>query len=101
MYVTRGNIMAWSSEQIMWWRFRQKAYLEDWVVVQQDQAIDLQRALVQQEILQVLNSFLDGSIGLKAFNTAFQQQTQRSWNVFHLRGMSGGLFFNQLVQRVP
>ena len=55
----------------------------------------------EEDILQVLNSFLDGCIGLKVFNATFQQRTHRSWNVFYLRGMSGGLFFNQLVQRVP
>ena len=91
----------WSSEQITWWRERQKAYLEDRTTVEQDQAIDLQRKHIRQEILQALNSFLDGTIGLKAFNATFQQRTHRGWNVFHLQGMSGGLFFNQLVQHVP
>src|SRR5712692_8112117 len=85
----------------MWWRSRQKVYLVDRTAVGQDQAIDLQRTCVRQEILQVLNSFLDGSIGLKAFNATFQRRTHNGWNVFHVQGMSGGLFFNQLVQRVP
>jgi hypothetical protein len=97
----KGEYSVWSSEQITWWRSRQKAYLADRTAVQHDQAIDLQRTHVRQEIHQVLNSFLDGSIGLKAFNAIFQKRTQSSWSVFHLRGMSGGLFFNQLVQRVP
>ncbi len=97
----KGEYSVWSSEQITWWRSRQKAYLADRTAVQQDQAIDLQRTHVQQEILQILNSFLDGIISLKAFNAIFQKRTHSSWSVFHLRGMSGGLFFNQLVQRVP
>ena len=91
----------WSSEQIAWWHSRQKAYVADITSVEQDQAINLQRTHARQEILQVLNSFLDGSIGLKAFNTTFQQRTQSSWTVFRLRGMSGGLFFNQLIKHVP
>src|SRR5712692_3058725 len=99
--VERESYSMWSSEQIVWWRSRQKAYLEDKTAVEHDQAIDLQRASVQQEILQVLNSFLDGTTSLKEFNTLFQQRTHEKWSVFHLRGMSGGLFFNQLVQRVP
>ncbi len=99
--VERDSYSVWSSEQIAWWHSRQRAYLVDRTAVEQDQAIDLQRAHIHQEIFQVLNSFLDGSIGLKAFNATFQQRTHSSWNVFHLRGMSGGLFFNQLVQRVP
>src|SRR5712692_9360281 len=99
--VERDSYSVWSSEQITWWRSRQKAYLEDRTAVEHDQAIDLQRTLVRHEILQVLNSFLDGTISLKPFNATFQQRTHSSWSAFHLRGMSGGLFFNQLVQRVP
>src|SRR6266699_2537140 len=97
----RKYSMVWSSEQITWWRSRQKAYLADRIAVEYDRAIDLQRTAVQQEILQVLNLFLEGSISLKAFSATFQQRTHSRWNVFHLRGMSGGLFFKQLVQRVP
>jgi hypothetical protein len=99
--VVRESYGVWSSEQIAWWHARQKDYLLDRTEVEQDQAIDLQRAQIRQEILQVLNSFLEGSIGLKAFNATFQQRTHGNWSAFHLRGMSGGLFFNQLVQRVP
>lgn len=99
--VERESGSVWSSEQIVWWRSRQRAYLADRTACEQDQAIDLQRVHVRQEILQVLNSFLDGSNGLKEFNATFQQRTHSSWNAFHLRGMSGGLFFNQLIQRVP
>src|SRR5260370_18352812 len=98
--VERESHSVWSSEQIGWWHSRQKAYLVDRTAVEQDQAIDIQRTSVRQEILQVLNSFLDGSIGLKAFNATFQQRTHSSWNAFHLRGMSAGLFFNQLGQSV-
>jgi hypothetical protein len=99
--VERDSYSMWSSEQIALWRSRQKAYLADRTAVEQDQAIDHQRTHVRQEILQVLNSFLDGGIGLKAFNATFQQRTHGGWSAFYLRGMSGGLFFNQLVQRVP
>src|ERR1017187_907777 len=99
--VERESYHVWSSEQIMWWRSKQNAYVADRIAVEQDQAIDLQRTRVRLEILQALNSFLDGSIGLKAFNATFQQRTHSGWNVFHVQGMSGGLFFNQLVQRVP
>jgi len=99
--VEGDNESMWSSEQITWWRSRQKAYLADRIVVEQDQAIDLQRMHIKQEILLVLSSFLDGTIGLKEFNATFQQRTHSRWSGFHLRGMSGGLFFNKLVKHVP
>jgi hypothetical protein len=93
--------MAWSNEQIEWWCDRQRGYLADNTIVEQDKLIDLQRKSALQEMLQSLNFFLEGKLSLKEFNATFQQRTHSGWNVFHLQGMSGGLFFNQLVQRVP
>lgn len=101
MDVARGNTMVWSNEQIEWWRGRQRTYLEDKVAAERDKAIDLQRSLAQQEMFKLLNSFLDSTIGLKELNATFQQRTQDRWGAFHLRGMSGGLFFNKLVKHVP
>jgi hypothetical protein len=93
--------MAWANEQIEWWRGRQKAYLEDNTAVERDKLINLQRQQAQQEMLQTLNSFLDGKLSLKEFNATFQKRTNERWGAFHLRGMSGGLFFNKLVKYVP
>jgi hypothetical protein len=93
--------MVWSNVQIEWWRSRKRTYVDDVVAIERDKAIDLQRIQVRQEILQVLNSFLDSTMSLKAFNATFQQQTHSRWSVFHIRGMSGGLFFNKLVKHVP
>jgi hypothetical protein len=93
--------MVWSSEEIVWWRGRQKAYLVDSLAREHDSLVDLQRTQAQCEMLQSLNDFLDGKLSLKDFNALFQQRTHGNWSAFHLRGMSGGLFFNQLVQRVP
>jgi hypothetical protein len=101
MNAARGKMMVWSNERIQWWRSRQKAYLEDKAAVERDKLIDLQRIQAQQEMLQSLNSFLDGKFSLKEFNATFQQCTNDRWGAFHLRGMSGGLFFNKLVKHVP
>lgn len=91
----------WSNEQIEQWRLRRKIYLEDRASLSCDKANDQQRRQVQGGLMQLLNSFLDASITFKQFNTAFQQKTHGEWNVFHLRGMSGGLFLNKLVKYVP
>lgn len=91
----------WSDEQVGQWRLWRKAYLEDATSVTYDHDIDQQRPRVQREIVQLLNSFLDGAIALKEFNTIFQQRTHGAWDAFHLRGMSGGLFLNRLVKYVP
>ena len=37
---------------------------------------------------------------LKEFNATFQQKTQGAWNVFRMRGTSGGMFLNKLVKYI-
>src|SRR5258708_17492934 len=37
---------------------------------------------------------------LKEFNTTFQQRTQGAWNVFRMRGTSGGMYLNKLVKYI-
>src|SRR5258708_4425059 len=93
--------MVWSNKQIKQWQLTQRGYKQDTEAVLHDADIDRQRSLVQQEMAQALHSFLEGASTLKAFNTVFQQKTHETWNVFHLRGMSGGLFLNKLVKYVP
>src|SRR5712691_6853313 len=99
--VARGKIIVWSNEQIDQWRQTRKAYLEDISSVTCDRSTDQQRSHAQNEMIQLLNSFLDGAITIKEFNTVFQQKTHDAWNAFHLQGMSGGLFLNKLVKYVP
>jgi hypothetical protein len=91
----------WSNEQLEEWKHRKQQYLADTASVKTYKDIYQQRLNVQQEMLQVLNSFLEGVITLKEFNQVFQQKTHVTWNVFHLGGMSGGLFLNKLVKYIP
>src|SRR5260370_40232114 len=49
---------------------------------------------------EVLGAFLNRSITLKEFNTMFQQKTQGAWNVFRMRGTSGGMYLNKLVKYI-
>ncbi len=93
--------MMWSYESIEQWHKLQRAYKEDSVSVTRDKEIGIQRNQVKQDMLQVLNSFLENAITLKEFNTTFQQKTHAEWSLFSLRGMSGGLFFNKLVKYIP
>ncbi len=94
-------MIEWSNEQVKHWRQLHQAYTEDTESVKQHKDVDLRRLDVQHNLVDLLHSFLEGAITLKAFNTAFQQKTRDAWNVFHLRGMSGGLFLNKLVKLVP
>lgn len=91
----------WLPEQIEQWRLRQRAYASDATSVVLYQNLDQRRSAVQQEMTQLLHSFLQGEISVKAFNASFQQKMQVEWNVFGLRGTSGGMFFNRLVKYIP
>ena len=91
----------WSNEYIAQWRLVQRTYLGDTNVVAHDTEVDLRRTQAQHEMLQLLQSFLDGANTLRELNAVFQQSTHTRWNDFHIRGMSGGLFFNKLVKYIP
>lgn len=91
----------WSNEQIEQWRLTNQTYVNDSFSVKEHAEVDQRRMFAQQEMTQVLKTFLDGDIPLKTFNTLFQQKTHHNWSAFHLQGMSGGLFLNKLVKHVP
>src|SRR5438046_9194942 len=69
-------------------------------MVTMHQAIDERRLHVQQEMAALLGAFLNRSITLKEFNALFQQKTHGSWNVFRMRGTSGGMYLNKLLKYI-
>jgi hypothetical protein len=93
--------MAWSNEQIELWRLRYKWYFEDKTAVTSGKEIDQRRTHAQQEMIELLSSFLDGDFSLREFNRVFQLKTRAAWSVFHVGGMSGGMFLNKLVKYTP
>jgi hypothetical protein len=99
--MTQGGRIVWSPEQIEQWRLRQCAYASDTASVLFHQDLDRRRWVVQQEMTQLLHSFQREEISVKTLNALFQQKMQAEWNVFGLRGMSGGMFFNKLVKYIP
>jgi hypothetical protein len=82
------------------WRITQQEYLADTPTVMAHQALDQRRLQLQQEMMQLLVAFLNRSITLQEFNALFQQKTQGSWNVFRMRGTSGGMYLNKLVKYI-
>ena len=93
--------MAWSNEQIEQWRLKHKWYIEDKTAVTSGKELDQQRAHARQEMIELLSSFLDGDFSLREFNRVFQLKTRAAWSVFHVGGMSGGMFLNKLVKYTP
>src|SRR4051794_28174721 len=99
--VVRGKPMIWSNEQIEHWRLIQQAYEADTPSLTTDSVLDKQRQHVQQEMLNLLNAFLERGLSVQEFNTIFQKKINGAWNVFHLKGMSGGMFLNKLMKYIP
>src|SRR6266700_8225815 len=92
--------MLKSPELVEQWRITQQEYLTDIQMVIANQALDQLRLQVQQEMMQFLVAFLNRSITLKEFNARFQQKTQGAWNVFRMRGTSGGMYLNKRVKYI-
>src|SRR6266576_7074985 len=92
--------MLQSANLIEQWRITQQEYLADTPTVMAHQALDQRRLHVQQEMTQLLDAFLNRTITLKEFNATFQQKTQGAWNVFRMRGTSGGMYLNKLVKYI-
>jgi hypothetical protein len=92
---------VWSNEQIDLWLLRYKWYLEDNTAVVSGKEIDQRRDNAQREMNEFLNSFCDGDFSLREFNKVFQLKTRAAWSVFHVGGMSGGMFLNKLVKYTP
>ncbi len=98
--IRKGGSMLASPGLTEQWRITQHEYLADVLTVTVHQAIDERRLHVQQEMMQLLVAFLNRTITLKEFNATFQQKTQGAWNVFGMRGSSGGMYLNKLLKYV-
>lgn len=92
--------IAWLDEQREQWQSLQDVYSTDLAIQTSYRAVDHQRTRIQQEMTFVLRTFIDGTLTVEEFNSIFQQKTHGPWNIFGLRGMSGGMFLNKLVKYI-
>jgi hypothetical protein len=95
------DAVFWSQEKLGQWHTLKQCYQACTEVATLDQKKDQQRHSVRQEMLQLLQALLNEHITLRDFNTVFQQQTHKTWDVFGMRGLSGGMFLNKLVKYIP
>src|SRR6266487_282464 len=92
--------MVWSDKQVDYWRSVYEAYLADTHSIAINADIDQQRQIVQQEMLQLLHGFLHREVTLQDFNISFKNKANGTWNVFHVRGFSGGMFLDKLSKHI-
>ncbi len=70
-----------------------------WVFEQE--ARNQKRVGVQREIADLVKRFLSGEVSTADFRRIFHQKNTKEWDVFGLKGLSGGMFLNKLVKHVP
>lgn len=93
--------MTWIDEQVDQCRLALRAYQEDNAAKAEMADLRVLRHRIRQEIIQHLTSFLEGESTLQEFNALFQQQAHCDWNIFGVRGISGGVFLNKLINYIP
>lgn len=90
-----------SEEQIQVWR-------QLWLEMQSSPSFvtyrlerNTNRLKVRQEMLGLLDSYLNKKIDNAEFRAIFQQKTANEWDTFGLSGFSGAMFLNMLVNNIP
>jgi hypothetical protein len=59
--------------------------------------LNRRRELVVREMQDLLKRFLTNQLALRELKETFDQKTRNEWNVFGLKGTSGAMFLNMLV----
>lgn len=89
-----------TEHQIEHWRqlYQEELANAKWVADYKE--LDEQRVVDQQEMLELLNSYLTGRITTERLRAIFDQKTRKDWNTFGFKGMSGAMFLNVLVKHI-
>ncbi|HJT59403.1 MAG TPA: hypothetical protein VJ761_23040 [Ktedonobacteraceae bacterium] len=90
-----------TDNQVELWRSRYEEFLADAEQVAYYKQLDERRLVVQQEMNAFLAAFLSGEVGTAEFRATFDRKTRKDWNPFGLKGMSGAMFLNILVNQIP
>ena len=83
------------------WRLLHEELLADADAVAEAEAWEARRGKVRPEMLKLLRRYLAGAIATEELRATVDRKTRTSWDVFGLRGLSGAMFLNRLVARVP
>jgi len=90
-----------SDNQIERWRSRNEEFMSDLQQVTYYKHLDNRRLVVQKDMIEFLESYMAGEISTVNFKEKFDRETRKKWDTFGLKGMSGGMFLNKLVNLIP
>lgn len=89
------------AEQLSTWKQIRDDMFADDASMKTFQEKDAQRVIVQKEMVAILSQYISGKIDNENFRSTFQQKTANEWDVFGLKGFSGAMFLNMLVNNIP
>src|SRR5438552_351068 len=92
--------VVFSDTQVEHWRLLYEEFKGDRQQVAYFKELDQRRVIVRQEMVDFLEKYLASKISTKEFKETFDRKTRREWNTFGLKGMSGGMFLNNLVNHI-
>ncbi len=87
--------------QISYWQKLQNDMLNDEKFMRFNKERDARRNIVRQEMLELLEDYLQERVDSDFFRSTFQQKTATDWDVFGLKGFSGAMFLNMLINNIP
>jgi len=103
-FVSRTDSAATASltpAEIAWFSEHSDVFFADQAWLDRYAEVDERRHTVIAEIRTLLDAFLAGATDLETFRGAIDRKTRREWDIFGLKGLSGGMFLNKLVKHLP
>lgn len=93
--------MSLSEQMIEHWKQYRDDMFEDKTFVRQRHQRESERHDAVKEMNETLQAYLSGNLDNNAFRDIFQKKTTTDWDSFGLKGFSGAMFLNMLVNNVP
>ena len=78
------------------WRMLRDEWSADSPAAAEIRELDARRTRIRPQIVDLIDRFVGGSIGLDALRATLDQRSRTDWDVFGFRGSSGTMFLNVL-----
>lgn len=88
-------------EQIERWKTLRDEMFSNEAFISERRELNTPRNIAVKQMNECLRQFLSGEIDLPEFRSIFQLKTATDWSKFGLKGFSGAMFLNMLVNHIP
>lgn len=90
-----------TNEQVDYWQSLRDEMFANETFIKGRKADENQRHTAVIEMNDLLDEYLADNININDFRNIFQQKTASDWASFGLKGFSGAMFLNMLVNNIP